>query len=291
MGGVLDSPAVTDMSDGSRSAAEILSPGGAKQTPVRLTTAEELLQRGLLVVQGKTIVGSLRYERPAYVFDPRRIKDCTLGAFTLINGLATTSLYRCVIGRYGQIGEGVILGPPEHPQDWFSSHPFAFTRREELPSMYRLPDFVRLAPDGTESAHYTSTVSDRTEIGHEAYVGAGSFVRRGVRIGNGAVVGACSVVTRDVPDYAIAVGSPARVIRMRFAENIVERYLKLEWWRYDLAPFKHQVDFSKVEATLDFFEEKKALGQLVELRPDTYHLVRDDGGFELTRLAEPLFFA
>lgn len=291
MGGVLDTPIMMDMDDGSGPAAKILSPGELANAPFRVSTADELLKRGLLVVAGKTIVGTLRYERPAYVFDPRRIKDCTLGAFTLINGLATSSLYRCVIGRYGQIGEGVILGPPEHPQNWFSSHPFAFTRREELPSMYRLPDFERLAPDGTEAAHYTRTVPSQTTIGHEAYVGAGSFVRRGVRIGNGAVIGACSVVTHDVPDYAIAVGSPARVIRMRFAEKLVERYLKLEWWRYDLAPFKHQVDFSKIEATLDFFEEKKALGQLVELRPDTYHLVRDESGFELTRLAEPLFFA
>lgn len=272
-------------------AGEQKSAGAASSAPVQVAGADELLKRGLMVVTGKTIVGSLTYERPAWIFDPRRIKDCTVGAFTLINGLATTSLYRCVVGRYGQIGESVILGPPEHPQDWFSSHPFAFTRREELPNMYRLPDFERLAPDGTEAAHYTRTVPSQTFIGHEAYIGAGSFVKRGVRIGDGAVVGACSVVTRDVPDYAVAVGSPARILRLRFADNLVERYLKLQWWRYDLAPFKHQVDFSRVEATLAFFEEKLALGELAELRPDTYHLARNPDGFEITRLAEPLFFA
>ncbi|MGQ0619986.1 MAG: CatB-related O-acetyltransferase [Panacagrimonas sp.] len=263
----------------------------ASNATLHLAGADELLKRGLMVVAGKTIVGTLRYERPAWVFDPRRIKDCTIGAFTLINGLATTSLYRCVIGRYGQIGEGVILGPPEHPQDWFSSHPFTFTRPEELPNMYRLPDFERLAPDGTEAVHYTRTVPAETYIGHEGYVGAGSFVSRGVRIGDGAVVGACSVVTRDVPDYAIAVGSPARVVRLRFADHLVERFIKLQWWRYDLAPFKHQVDFSRAEATLAFFEEKLALGELVELRPDAFELARDGDGFKLTRLVEPLFFA
>lgn len=257
-----------------------------------VANAAGLAERGLVVVEGKTIVGSLRFERPAWAFDPRRIKDCNLGAFTLINGLATTSLYRCDIGRYGQIGEGVIMGPPEHPQDWFSNHPFAFTRPQELPNMYRLPDFARLAPDGTEPVHYTSTVVDVTHIGHEAYVGAGSFVKRGVRIGDGAVVGACSVVTRDVPDYAIAVGSPAKVVRLRFAEPLVERFLKLQWWRYDLAPFKHAVDFSRPEPTLAFFEEKLALGELVELRPATYEVRREaGGGFQVSQLSEPLFFA
>lgn len=280
-----------DGSDGASSIGEYESDSEASNAPLRLTGANELLKRGLLVVNGKTIVGTLRYERPAWVFDPRRIKDCHIGAFTLINGLTTTSLYRCIIGRYGQIGEGVILGPPEHPQDWFSSHPFSFTRPEELPNMYRLPDFERLAPDGTEAVHYAGTVPAETYIGHEGYVGAGSFVRRGVRIGDGAVIGACSVVTRDVPDYAIAVGCPARVQRLRFADNLVERFIKLQWWRYDLAPFKHQVDFSRAEATLAFFEEKLVLGELLELRPDTYELARHEDGFELTRLAEPLFFA
>lgn len=290
MGGLTGARVNMDMGDGEGHVGQGLV-NEIPNKPFRALTPDELQKRGLIVVTGKTIVGTLRYERPAWVFDPRRIKDCTLGAFTLINGLATSSLYRCDIGRYGQIGEGVILGPPEHPQNWFSSHPFSFTRRDELPNMYRLPDFERLAPDGTEPVRYTTTVSSQTTIGHEAYVGAGSFVSRGVRIGNGAVVGACSVVTRDVPDYAIAVGSPARVIRLRFPEKLVERYLKLEWWRYDLAPFKHQVDFSNAEACVAFFEEKLALGQLAELRPDTYQLTRDAGGFELTRLPEPLFFA
>jgi acetyltransferase-like isoleucine patch superfamily enzyme len=252
--------------------------------------APDLLRdHGLVVVQGKTIVGSLIYERPAYVFDPRRIKHCTLGAFTLINGLATTSMYRCRVGRYGQIGESVILGPPEHPQDWFSNHPFAFTRPDELPNMYLLDDFRRLAPDGSEPAHYAGSVPSDTIIGHEAYIGAGAFVKRGVTIGDGAVIGARSVVTRDVPPYAIVIGSPARVVRLRFPENIVQRLLALEWWRYDLAPHKRRVDFSKVEATLDFFEQALAEGQLHELRPDTYHLTPVDGHFQIRKLETPLY--
>lgn len=253
--------------------------------------SDELIARGIVLRDGKSIVGTLTYERPAFVHEARRMKDCTIGAFTLINGQSTTSIYRCTIGRYGQVGESVVLGPPEHPIGWFSSHPFAFTRRNELPKMYQLEDFARLAPEGTEGVHYTRTVPGDTFIGHEAYIGANTVVCRGVRIGDGAIIGAGSVVTHDIPAYSVAVGAPARVIRMRFAEPLVERFLRLEWWRYDLAPFKRAVDFSRVEETLAFFEEKKADGSLKELRPDTWRLTRKDSGFEVDMLPKPLFFA
>lgn len=251
-----------------------------------------LHQVGLTVVAGRGISGTLDYERPAFVHDPRRIKDCRLGAFTLINGLNTTSLYHCDVGRYGQIGESAIVGPPEHPMDWFSTHPFAFTRPDELPGMYRMPDFARLAPQADEQIHFTKTVPLTTVIGHEAYVGAGAFVRRGVTIGHGAVVGARSVVLRDVPPYAIVAGSPARLIRMRFPERVIERMLALEWWRYDLAPWKRGLDFSRVEATLERLEDLAEQGQLDVLRPVTYRVhARTQEAYEVTPLERPIYFA
>src|SRR5690606_19073307 len=115
-------------------------------------------------------------------------------------------------GRYSQIGESSIIGPPEHPMDWFSSHPFTFTRPKYMPNMYQLPAFARLAPDEQDGPSYVDTVKNDTTIGHEAYIGVGSFIKRGITIGDGAVVGARSVVTRDIPPYAIALGSPARVV-------------------------------------------------------------------------------
>src|SRR3546814_17860940 len=71
----------------------------AEQRPGGLTPAD-LLERGLCVIEGKGITGQLVYERPAYVFDPRRIKNCELGAFSYINGHYTSSLYGSRLGRY-----------------------------------------------------------------------------------------------------------------------------------------------------------------------------------------------
>jgi acetyltransferase-like isoleucine patch superfamily enzyme len=69
-------------------------------------------------------------------------------------------------------------------------------------------------------------------IGHDAWIGAGVHIMSGVTIGNGAVIGAGSVVSRDVPPYAIAVGSPAAVLRFRFDETVIRRLETSQWWEW-----------------------------------------------------------
>jgi len=71
-----------------------------------------------------------------------------------------------------------------------------------------------------------------TIVGHDVWFGARCIVLSGVTIGNGAVVGAGSVVTRDIPPYAIAVGNPARVIRYRFSPEVIERLQSSQWWNW-----------------------------------------------------------
>jgi len=250
--------------------------------------SESLQEYGLIVREPAGLAGTLRFERPGWVFG-HRLKNCTIGAFTFFNSAGKTSVYRTQLGRYSQIGESSVIGPPEHPMDWFSSHPFAFTRPEEVPEMYRLDDFARLAPKSSSSPSWASQQVNRTVIGHEAYIGAGTFIKRGVTIGDGAVVGAGSVVTRDVPPFSMAVGSPAKVIRQRFSDPIVERLMALQWWNYDLAPWRDRLDFSQVEATLECLEDALACGTLHPLVPDSFALSVQPGGFDLQPLDQPLF--
>ncbi len=237
---------------------------------------------GLQMIEGGSLAGHLIYERPAFVFDPRRLKNVTLGAFSYINGLYTSSLYECRIGRYCSIAEAVVIGPPEHPTDYFSSHPFAFTRPDHLPPFYRSPEFTRLAPDASAPDN-AYTRHPQTVIGHDVWIGSGAFIKAGVRIGNGAIVAAHAVVTQNVPPYAIVAGVPARVLRLRFAEPIVERLQALAWWRYDLAPLKTRLDFSRPEAVLDTLEQALASQRLSLLSADAYRVTRDfrQGSFSI----------
>jgi len=241
---------------------------------------------GLTSLTGKSIQGVLVYERPTFVFNPRRIKSSTLGAFSYINGNGSSAMYRCKIGRYCSIGEDVVIGPPEHPVDLLSTHPFTFARPDHLPGFYAVPEFAKLAPDATAAE---LPLPPWTELGHDVWVGAGGFVKRGVRVGHGAIVAAHAVVTRDVPPYAIVTGTPAKVMRLRFSDAIVERLLKLEWWNYDLAPHKQALDFSNVERVVEDISQLRDDGKLLPLNPETYRVTREDNAFSVERLPTPLY--
>ncbi len=73
-----------------------------------------------------------------------------------------------------------------------------------------------------------------TVIGNDVWLGAKANILRGVRIGDGAVIGANALVLNDIPPYAIAVGCPAKVIKYRFDEKTIERMLKIKWWEWDV---------------------------------------------------------
>lgn len=120
------------------------------------------------------------------------------------------------IGRFCSIGQDVVIGQDPHgpPPDWLSTHPALF--------------------DGQGSSQaYNSPWLD-VEIGHDVWIGKEAIIMKGVRVGHGAIVAARAVVTRDVPPYAIVAGMPAKVLRYRFAPDIIERLLASHWWSLPL---------------------------------------------------------
>ena len=143
---------------------------------------------------------------------------------------------KTVIGRYVSIGPGVRIFQANHPTDFLSMHPY----------FYR-SDIGIAEKEAIDRGQVT--------IGHDAWLGANSIICPGChRIGVGAVVGAGAVVTKDVPDYAIVAGNPARVIKMRFPEGIVDKILNSKWWELsfdELRPFRKELTSVVDEATLD----------------------------------------
>lgn len=70
-------------------------------------------------------------------------------------------------------------------------------------------------------------------IGNDVWIGSEATIISGVRVGDGAVIGARAVVTGDVPPYAIAAGNPARIVKMRFEEKTIDRLLQIRWWEWE----------------------------------------------------------
>jgi acetyltransferase-like isoleucine patch superfamily enzyme len=172
--------------------------------------------------------------------------DVTVGKYSGMN--EHCFIARGTMGAYCAIGARTAINPFNHPIDWLSTnefqyHPASFDWVEE----YR--DFKRLS----RSPDMFSPVT----IGNDVWTGHNVNIMGGVNVGDGAIIGAGSVVTRDVPAYAIAAGVPATVKRYRFSEQIIARLLQVKWWELELSSLSG-LPFRDVEKCLDRIEEIKA---------------------------------
>ncbi len=147
----------------------------------------------------------------ARIGDFNSIYNSTIGMCSYTG--SNTKIYSCKIGNYVSISWNVTIGPPEHKIDYFTTHTFPYD------SVWRI----------VKDESYNQ-FSRPCEIGHDVWIGANAVILRGVKIGTGAIIGAGAVVTRDIPEYAIAVGVPARVIRFRFPEEVRQELLRSKWW-------------------------------------------------------------
>lgn len=157
--------------------------------------ADSVIHPTSKVESGSTIVRS-RFDRHSFCGYDCTFIDCDVGAFCSIAGRVT-------------------VGGARHPMEYVSTSPVFLSHRDSVKAKFsRHPYF---APA-------------KTTIGHDVWIGEGALIKGGVNIGHGAVVGMGSVVTKDVAPYAIVAGNPARLIRMRFSDDIVQALLKLRWW-------------------------------------------------------------
>jgi acetyltransferase-like isoleucine patch superfamily enzyme len=124
-------------------------------------------------------------------------------------------IVNCDIGSFCSIASNVVIGGGMHPMEWVSTSPVFYAGRDSVKAKF---------------ATHPRESHKRTQIGHDVWIGRNALVSQGVKIGTGAVVGMGSVVTHDVPPYAIVAGVPAKILRMRFSDEIVRELLRSEWW-------------------------------------------------------------
>lgn len=140
------------------------------------------------------------------------------------------------VGRYCSIGRDVTIGTGHHEMDALSTS--SFFKQFSRPSSLKLANEVLRA---------------RVMIGNDVWIGDRAIILSGVTVGDGAVIAAGSVVNRSVAPYSIVGGVPARVIRARFAPEVVERLLAVRWWEFDPAQLA-QLTLGEIEQTLAVLE-------------------------------------
>ncbi|MGV2442242.1 CatB-related O-acetyltransferase, partial [Bacillus atrophaeus] len=90
-------------------------------------------------------------------------------------------------------------------------------------------------------------------VGNDVWIGYQSCILSGVTIGNGAIIGAKSVVTKDVPPYSIVAGNPAKFIRYRFPQEIIDKLENLAWWDWDISVIKISIPLLLSDKIDEFF--------------------------------------
>lgn len=165
-----------------------------------------------------------------------KLHEATLGAYTEVG--ARTILHEVTMGDYSyvvndsQITYTTIgkfcsiaaltrINPGNHPMHRATQAHFTYRSSAYFPGESDDTDFFEW-----RRQHHI-------QIGHDVWIGHGAVVLPGRNIGTGAVIAAGAIVTKDVPDYTIVAGNPARIVRRRFSEEVAGRLAKLAWWDWD----------------------------------------------------------
>ncbi len=124
---------------------------------------------------------------------------------------------RLEIGKFCQIAKGTqfIMNGSLHPLHGITTYPF---------------DLFGGTWSEKGMANFNFKSKGDTIVGNDVWIGMGALIMPGVKIGSGAIIGTRAVVTKDVEDYTVVAGNPAKVIRKRYEDSVIEQLLNIRWW-------------------------------------------------------------
>lgn len=159
-----------------------------------------------------------------------------------------TTIRNAKLGQFNSISWNVSIGGNTHDMNKVTTHSFLV--------------YPKWGMGGNSN---WQSVQEVCILGNDIWVGAGVNILRGVTIGSGAIIGAGTVVTKDVPPYAVVVGNPGRIIRMRCTEEIIEKMLEVAWWDFPIEVIRDNFNVFESELTQEIvhklFEIKRQVNK------------------------------
>ena len=183
------------------------------------------------------------FHKTAIIYRKVKAINSHLSAYTFVG--PRTQLVHANIGKYCSIGPDCLIGLPRHSLKNISTSPIFTSRKNATKYSWTNQD--------------TFQEFQQVTLGSDVWIGSRAIIMDGVRIGHGSVIGAGAIVTKDIPDYAIAVGVPARAIKYRFEEKIIKTLLEIKWWDMPEQTLKDNIQIFnmsefKVEDLADTFK-------------------------------------
>lgn len=162
-----------------------------------------------------------------------QIVECLVGRYTYIY---ESKVINANVGSFCSIASDCIIGGGSHPITWLSTSPVFYKGKNVFKKNFSDNEFLEYK---------------KTFIGNDVWIGSRCLIKGGVKIGNGAIIGMGSVVTKNVPSYEIWAGNPAKFIKKRFSKQEIEKIEKLEWWNWSEEELKEKGKLFKKLDLLD----------------------------------------
>jgi acetyltransferase-like isoleucine patch superfamily enzyme len=176
------------------------------------------IQNPSCTIRAASLCRTIKFGKGVTVEHGSHICAGIIGKHTYINKYCLIDRNTKSIGNFCSIAYGVKTGLGNHPTKWASTHPFAYDKKYGFVS---------------NSRAFEEQTKEYCIIGNDVWIGANAIILAGINVGDGAIVGANSLVTKDVAPYSIVAGTPARHIRYRFDETLIAKLLALKWWYWD----------------------------------------------------------
>lgn len=175
-----------------------------------------ILAKGMKIVLNPPALNSCVIDKTAKVCSRSELTKCSIGRYSYVG--YQNFMFNVSIGSFCSIADRCSIGGAAHPMGYVSTSPVFHEGKNIIRKNF---------------SNHSMPKTLITVIENDVWIGQGAFIKAGVHIGIGAVVGMGSVVTHDIKPYEIWAGNPARLVRKRFSDEIIQQLLNSKWWELD----------------------------------------------------------